>query len=92
MAPGTHRISRWSLLQAARLQEQGLAPEPEPEPARTIAENKIHDISATPEADRRVVWEPVISAGVIIRWQTVAQRWWLRPHAWHWWLRHHAWR
>ena len=76
------------LQQAAMLQEQGLAPEPESEPARTIAENKIHDISATPEADRRVVWEPVTSAGVIIRWATR----WLRPHAWRWWLRPHAWR
>ena len=57
------------LQQAARLQEQGLAPEPEPEPARAIAENKIHDISATPEADKRVVWEPVTSNGVIVRWQ-----------------------
>ena len=53
------------LQQAARLQEQGLAPEPEPEPARTIA----HDFSATPEADTRVVWEPVTSNGVIVRWQ-----------------------
>ena len=52
------------LLQAARLQEQGLAPEPEPEPARTIA----HDFSATPEADTRVVWEPVTSTGVSVRW------------------------
>ena len=53
------------LQQAARLQEQGLAPEPEPEPARPIA----HDFSATPEADTRVVWEPITSNGVIVRWQ-----------------------
>ena len=53
------------LRQAARLQEQGLAPEPDPEPARTIAD----DISATPEAGKRVVWEPVTSNGVIVRWQ-----------------------
>ena len=67
------------LRQAARLQEQGLAPEPEPEPARTIA----HDFSATPEADTRVVWEPVTSNGVIVRWQAPRDgRWWLRPHAW----------
>ena len=65
MAPGWHRISRWSLRQAARLQEKGLAPEPAPEPARTIA----HDLSATPEADTRVVWGPVTSNGVIVRWQ-----------------------
>ena len=54
-----------SCKQAARLQEQGLASEPEPEPARAIA----HDFSATPEADTRVVWEPVTSNGVIVRWQ-----------------------
>ena len=53
------------LQQAARLQEQGLAPEPEPEPAKPIA----HDFSATPEADTRVVWEPVTSNGVIVRCQ-----------------------
>ena len=67
------------LRQAARLQEQGLAPEPEPDPATTIA----HDFSATPEAGTRVVWEPVTSNGVIVRWQTPRDgRWWLRPHAW----------
>ena len=67
------------LRQAARLQEQGLAPEPEPEPARTIA----HDFSATPEADTRVVWEPVTSNGVIVRSQRRGYgRGWLRPHAW----------
>ena len=61
--------STLELRNAARLQEQGLAPEPDPEPATSIA----HDFSATPEADTRVVWEPVTSNGVIVRWQRL--RW-----------------
>ena len=52
------------LQQAVMLQERGLVPEPEV----TVAENRIHDVSATPKADQPMAWEPVTEHGVIIRW------------------------
>lgn len=53
------------LRQAGVLQDQGLAPEPE----GAAAENTVRDISAAPEADNNVVWEPVTEKGVIVGWQ-----------------------
>ena len=52
------------LRQAFMLEERGLAPAPE-----AVAENRNHDVSATPDADDRTVWEPVTLKGVIVSWQ-----------------------
>ena len=52
------------LRQAFKLEKWGLAPEPE-----AVAENRNHDVSATPDADDRTVWEPVTLKGVIVSWQ-----------------------
>ena len=52
------------LRQAFKLENWGLAPEPE-----AVAENRNHDVSATPDADDRTVWEPVTLKGVIVSWQ-----------------------